>query len=153
MKLAESKRKIHALTNAARQARATEDKLNIACCYADEVSEKLRSLTPSQKKAMFSAAGRRSALQEGKIALARHVPGCWPAGVGKKQLRELVAPRSEVEGDVYASEAFMWKLYKSARPQDVHPLDAQPSWRLAKLLEMRLPGWERMFKRRWSATE
>ena len=47
----------------------------------------------------------------------------------------------------------MWKLYNNSRPQDVHPIDAQPSWRLARLLETRLPGWERIFKRRWSATE
>ena len=152
--MAESRRKMQALASVARQARKKSENLDIARCYASEVCEKLQSLPPSQKKAMFAAAGRRSAqLQAGNIALPRHVPGCWPAGVGKKQLRKLVAPRSKVEGDVYASEAFMWKLYKNARPQDVHPLDAQPSWRLARLLETRLPGWERIFKGRWSAVD
>ena len=67
-------------------------------------------------------------------------PDVGQSGVEKKQLRKLVTNRSGVDGDVYASEAFMWKLYEKRRPQDVHPIDAQASWRLAKLLERLLPG-------------
>ena len=87
------------------------------------------------------------------VSLPRHVPNCWPAGFARKHLRKLIAPRSKAEGDVYASEAFMEPLYKNHRPQDMHPLDAQPSWRLAKLLDSRLPGWERLFKPKWSASD
>ena len=47
----------------------------------------------------------------------------------------------------------MGPLYKNYRPQDIHPNDAQPSWRLAQLLNERLPGWERLFKPKWSASD
>ena len=151
-KMMESRRKMHVLTSTARQAKMERENRVIAHCYAAEVSEKLQRLSHAQQKRMFDASGRRvEMLRKKTTSLPRHVPGCWPKEVGKKDLRKVVAPRSEVEGDVYASEAFIWKLYGNRRPQDVHPLDAQPSFKLARLLEQRLPGWERLFKSRWSA--
>ena len=53
VKLAESKRKIQALTLTARRERQISDNLDLARCYAAEVCEKLRMLTPAQKTAML----------------------------------------------------------------------------------------------------
>jgi hypothetical protein len=88
-----------------------------------------------------------------KEDLPRHVPRCWPHGVRGLPLRKCLAPKSVNDQVTYASEAFLLKLYNNSRPDMTHPMDAQPSWRLAKLLDKRLPGWELIFKRRWSATD
>ena len=153
-KMLESRRKMKCLTHAARQAKTARDNDAIARTYAAEVCEKLLSLTTGQKTAMKAAAGRRSASVVGKsVKLPRQLPKCWPPGVVKKTMRRLIVQKTKVEGEVYASEAFLWKLYDNRRPEDVLPLEAKPSWRLAKLLERRLPGWEQLFKSRWSATD
>ena len=69
VKMAEPLRKTHALTLAARRQRRTSDNIDVARCYAAEVSDKLRRLNPGEKKAMFAAAGRRS------VSVAK---GTWP---------------------------------------------------------------------------
>ena len=103
---------------------------------------------------MFDAACRRLASWETKNkSLPRQLPSCWPGGIGKKGLRKIVAPGSTAGGDVYASEPFMWKLYDDQRPETCHPLDAQASFRFAKLLERRLPGWEPLFRSKWTASD
>ena len=39
------------------------------------------------------------------------------------------------------------------KPQNVHPLQAAPAWRLRRLLDPLLPGWEQVLRSRWSALD
>ena len=74
-KMVEPRRKMQALTAEAKKAKKARDDLDIARSYADEVYEKLKALTPSQKTEMFAAADRRAVqVKAGACILPRHVP-------------------------------------------------------------------------------
>ena len=122
-KIAESRRRMEGLATQSRRAQTARENFAIARCYATEVSDKLKSLSDTRRQQLHDAAVRRAtSVEAGKAALPRHVPGCWPAGLKKTDgLRQLILPKGLKEGDVYASEAFMFKLYGKARPQNTHP--------------------------------
>ena len=89
----ESTRKMKALTATARDAKKQLEDHHVSRCYATAVYDKLGALSAPQRKAMCDAAQRRlTSLEAKKLALPRHVPGCWPDGIGKKLLRKLGAP-------------------------------------------------------------
>ena len=70
-----------------------------------------------------------------------------------EDLRKVVVARSKADGEVRASESFMFLLYGGVSSKHVAPMEAQPSWRLAELLRKQLPGWERIFHKKWTAAE
>ena len=103
---------------------------------------------------MADAAGRRAkAVRDKKADLPRHVSGCWPSNVRKNELRLVNGQKSKGEETVFASEAFLWKVYDGMKPARVHPLNAAPAWRLCNLLDRVLPGWAYILGHRWSALE
>ena len=112
-------------------------------------------LPKEQKTAMLKAANRQTKkLLANDKELPRHVPDVWqPRFCLKTDLQKILPGKSTADKQIYASEAFAWKMYGKKRPQEHTPMESQPSYRLKLFMDALLPGWEPMFKSKWSTTE
>ena len=151
-RIVEASLKQQAEAKKARALHEAEVNLTIGRSFAWELARRLGRLTGRQKNDMAKAVERRVGRDVGTI-LPRHLPLCWPSGVEKKELRLVEHHDTKREQGVYCSEAFMGLLYNQRRPIEWCVHDSLPSLRLAALMDKVLPGWQPLFRPKWSARE
>ena len=152
-KLLETKRKTDAARATAKAAILANENRDIRRVYAAEVVNLLKAVSREQRLIMAAAVKKRlKCAQPNGSHLPRHLPRCWPDMKHKQDLRRLDGETAKGAELVFASEAFTFVLY-GGQPKAIHPLHAAPAFRLKHFLDPLLPGWEELFKPKWSALD